>query len=299
MSELNWGLTRKKATLEKRAAILEDIRAFFSAHGYIEVETPHCIPANAPEVHIDQVAGNDWALHTSPEIAMKRMLAAGYEKIFQICRVWRDKERGQLHLPEFTILEWYRTGIDYKCEELLLALAPQGFIQRSEKKIDLASPWERLTVAEAFARYASKSLKEAIQEDLFEEILTGEVEPRLGQNKPTFLTEYPITMAALARTKPNDPEVAERFELYIDGVELANAFSELTDPVEQRCRFEEEERARRNAGKKASPLPERFLNEMENMPEAAGIALGVDRLIMLLTLAKGISEVSAFTPEEL
>jgi len=160
-------------------------------------------------------------------------------------------------------------------------------------------PWQKLTLAEAFARHASMELHEALATDCFEEILTSEVEPHLGTEKPTFLTEYPSSQAALARTKPGEPEVAERFELYIDGLELANAFSELTDPEEQRHRFEEDENLRRKAGKKAYPLPEKFLDELASMPEAAGIALGLDRLVMLLTGATEIDQVVAFSPDEL
>ena len=304
MSEPNWTLARKRQSLTERSRIIQDIRSFFINRGYLEVETPHRIPANAPEPHIDAVVSGDWALHTSPELAMKRLLAAGYEQLFQICRVWRDGERGQYHLPEFSLLEWYRTGTDYhglmtECTELLFVLVPQGKLSRQGHTIDLTLPWQQLTVAEAFSQYASMNLDEALASDRFEEILTTEVEPHLGRHRPTFLTEYPARLAALARTKPGEPQVAERFELYIDGLEIANAFSELTDPQEQRSRFETDEQARRSAGKTPYPLPEKFLNELATMPEAAGIALGLDRLIMLLTDAVDIDEVVAFTADEL
>jgi lysyl-tRNA synthetase class 2 len=304
MSEPNWVLASRRQALTERAGIIQDIRSFFINRGYLEVETPHRIPANAPEPHIDAVVSGDWALHTSPELTMKRLLAAGYEQLFQICRVWRDGERGQYHLPEFTLLEWYRTGTDYhglmtECAELLFVLVPQGKLSRQGRTIDLTLPWQQLTVAEAFSQYASMGLEEALASDRFEEILTTEVEPHLGKNRPTFLTEYPVCLAALARTKPGEPQIAERFELYIDGLELANAFSELTDPQEQRSRFETDEQARRSAGKTPYPLPEKFLNELATMPETAGIALGLDRLIMLLTDAVNIDEVVAFTTDEL
>ena len=304
MSEPNWTLARKRQALTERARIIQDIRNFFVNRGYLEVETPHRIPANAPEPHIDAVASDSWALHTSPELAMKRLLAAGYEQLFQICRVWRDSERGQYHLPEFTLLEWYRAGIDYhalmtECMELFFVLVPEGKLSRQGRMIDLTMPWEKLTIAEAFTRYASMDLDEALATDRFEEILTAEVEPQLGKDRPTFLTEYPASMAALARLKPEYAQVAERFELYIDGLELANAFSELTDPDEQRSRFEADEETRRNTGKTPYPLPEKFLTEMTTMPEAAGIALGLDRLIMLLTDAERIDDVVAFTPGDL
>jgi lysyl-tRNA synthetase class 2 len=304
MSEPSWALSRKRQTLTERARIIQNIRSFFIDRGYLEVETPHRIPANAPEPHITAVASGACALHTSPELAMKRMLAAGYEQLFQICRVWREGERGQFHLPEFTMLEWYRTGIDYhalmnECMELLFVLVPEGKLCRAGRTIDLTMPWQKLTVAEAFTRYASVDLNQALASDGFEEILTSEVEPHLGKEKPTFLIEYPSSLAALARTKAGEPQVAERFELYIDGLELANAFSELTDAKEQRRRFEEDEELRRTAGKTPYPLPEKFLAELATMPEAAGIALGLDRLIMLITEAKKIDDVVAFGPDDL
>lgn len=304
MKEPNWTLARKRQALTERAMIVQEIRHFFINRGYLEVETPHRIPANAPEAHIDVVASGDWALHTSPEVAMKRLIAAGYEQLFQICRVWREGERGQYHLPEFTLLEWYRTGVDYhalmtECMELLFVLVPERTLSRQGRTIDLTMPWQQLTVAEAFTQYATVSLEDAIAADRFEEILNSEVEPHLGKDRPTFLTEYPACMAALARTKPGNAEVAERFELYIDGLEVANAFSELTDPKEQRGRFEAEEQSRRSAGKTAYPLPEKFLGELGTMPPAAGIALGLDRLIMLLTDTKSIDEVVSFTPDQL
>jgi lysyl-tRNA synthetase class 2 len=304
MNEPNWILARKRQALTERSRIIQDIRNFFVNRGYLEMETPHRIPVNAPEPHIDALASGDWALHTSPELTMKRLLAAGYEQLFQICRVWRDGERGQYHLPEFTLLEWYRAGTDYhglmtECTELLFVLVPEGKISRQGRTIDLTVPWQQLTVTEAFSQYASMGLDEALDSDRFEEILTTEVEPHLGKARPTFLTEYPSSLAALARTKPGEPQIAERFELYIDGLEVANAFSELTDPHEQRSRFEADEQARRSAEKTPYPLPEKFLNELAAMPASAGIALGLDRLIMLLTDAVNIDEVVAFTPDDL
>ena len=304
MTGLNWSLSRKKSLLLQRAAILHKVRAFFLEQGYLEVETPHRIPANAPEPHIDAAPSGDWALHTSPEIAMKRLLAAGHEKIFQICRVWREGELGRHHLPEFTLLEWYRSGIDYhdlmaECTALLQSIVPEGKLTRSGRQISLAAPWEKLTLAEAFSSYASINLDHALEAGCFEEVLTAEVEPHLGKARPTFLTEFPVAMAALARVKPGDPRVAERFELYIDGLELANAFSELTDPLEQRKRFAADEERRRAAGKTPYPLPESFLSELAAMPEAAGIALGLDRLVMLITGTEKIDDVVAFTPDDL
>ncbi|NIQ96283.1 MAG: EF-P lysine aminoacylase GenX [Desulfuromonadales bacterium] len=302
--EQNWALARKKKTLQERARIVQTIRAFFIKHGYLEVETPHRVPGNAPEMHIEALPSGEQFLHTSPELPMKRLVAAGYERLFQICRVWRGGERGRLHLPEFTLLEWYRAHVDYtalmtECAELLKALCPSGRLAWQGHTVYLAAPWERLTVAEAFNRHAGCSAEEALAAGRFEEVLSFEVEPRLGRKTPTILCEYPAELAALARRKPGEPSVAERFELYICGLEIANAFSELTDPVEQRERFEADEAARRAAGGRPYPLPENFLRDLGTMPCAAGIALGLDRLVMLLTDSPSIDDVVAFTPEEL
>jgi lysyl-tRNA synthetase class 2 len=272
------------------------------------VETPHRIPAPAPESHIDAVPSGKWFLHTSPELCMKRMLAAGYEKIFQICRCWREGERGSQHIPEFTLLEWYRVRSDYlalmdECEALIQSLAVEiGLGERVTYRghsILLASPWERITVEEAFNRYAKIPAKEALKQDLFDELMVGEIEPRLGTKTPTFIYDYPAERRAMARLKKEAPAVAERFELYLGGLEIANAFSELIDTEEQRKVFQFEMETRRLLGKKVYPMPERFLTELEEIPPSAGIALGVDRLVMVLLNAAKIDEVIAFTPEEL
>jgi elongation factor P--(R)-beta-lysine ligase len=302
--DINWQLARKAGRLEERARIVQAIRAFFVERRYLEVETPQRVPAPAPEQYIEAIASEGWFLQTSPELCMKRLLAAGYPRLFQLCRCWRAGERGGRHLPEFTMLEWYRAGSDYHalmddCEALLGHLLPAGLLTWGRTAVDLAPPWPRLSVREAFARYASCSLDEALAADRFDEVLALEIEPQLGLGKPTFLLEYPAELAALARRKPDNPVVAERFELYVLGMELANAFSELTDPMEQRRRFDQEEAARRAAGKRPYPSPEKFLQELPAMPDAAGIALGVDRLVMLLTGADSIDQVVAFTPEEL
>jgi lysyl-tRNA synthetase class 2 len=233
---------------------------------------------------------------------MKRLLAAGYPQLFQLARVWRGGERGTRHLPEFTLLEWYRREADYTalladCEALLAALCPAGRLVWQGRSFDLAPPWERLTVAEAFRRYADVDVAVALAAGRFDELMALQIEPQLGAERPTFLLDYPAECAALARRKPNDPEVAERFELYLGGVELANAFSELTDPCEQRRRFERDEALRRAAGKEPLPLPEPFLTELATLPAAAGIALGIDRLVMLLCDAQSLDAVVAFTPE--
>jgi len=303
MTDINWALARKQPKLEQRARIIQQIRAFFIDRDFLEVETPHRIPANAPEPHIEMVPAGDRYLHTSPELAMKRLLAVGLPDLFQVARVWRDGERGSRHLPEFTLLEWYRSGTDYTtlmadCESLMAALVPSRKFSWRGRDIDLTPPWQRLTVTEAFNRFASLSLVEALQAGSFDEILVNEIESHLG-NHPVFLYEYPAVLGALARTKPGDPTVAERFELYIGGLELANAFSELTDAAEQRRRFEQDEFQRRRAEKPSRPMPERFLCDLDHLSDCAGIALGIDRLVMLLTDSPTIDEVVAFTPEEL
>ncbi len=304
----NWTLARRKSALEKRATIIQGIRKFFIDQGYLEIETPHRVPTLPPDSYIDAIACGNWFLHPSPEICMKRMLSAGYEKIFQLCRCWRDGERGKLHSPEFTLLEWYCRGEDYQtlmdeCEELIRTLAGSiglgGKIFFDNREIGLSSPWEKISVESAFNRYTHVSMKEAIRRDLFDELMVNEIEPRLGMKKPTFLYDYPAERGAMARLKGEDPTLAERFELYIGGIELANGFSELIDAEEQRSRFHQENENRRSLGKPLYPLPEKFLEEMGTMPPSVGIALGVDRLVMVLLGASSIDEVVAFTPEEL
>jgi len=301
-------LARRKAALEQRAKIIQSIRAFFIKDGYLEVETPHRIPAPAPESHINAVHSGNWFLHASPELCMKRMLAAGYERIFQICHCWREGERGSQHVPEFTLLEWYRVGVDYldlmdECEALIQFLAAnlgmKEKINYHGHPISLESPWERMTVQEAFRCYTKISANKALRKDLFDEVMVENIEPHLGINKPTFLYDYPSERRSLARLKEEDPTVAERFELYLGGLEIANAFSELTDVEEQRKVFESEIETRRSLEKEIYPMPEKFLAELNVMPPSAGIALGVDRLVMVLLNAKTVDEVVAFTPEEL
>ncbi|PLY07713.1 MAG: EF-P lysine aminoacylase GenX [Desulfuromonas sp.] len=301
MQDPNWAIARKRELLEQRARIVQTIRAFFVEQGFLEVETPQRIPANAPELHIDPLPSGSWWLQTSPELAMKRLLAAGYGDIFQLCRVWRAGERGARHLPEFTLLEWYRDARDYTalmddCEALLSTLIPAARVSWQGEEIDLTRSWPRLSVDEAFARYASCSMDEALSTGRFDVVMSLEIEPRLG-NGPVFLCDYPLECGALARRKPGDETRVERFELYLGGLELANAFSELCDPDEQRRRFESERALREADGKPGTPLPEPFLKELSGLQSAAGIALGVDRLVMLLTDAPCIDEVVCFPPE--
>jgi lysyl-tRNA synthetase class 2 len=239
---------------------------------------------------------------------MKRMLAAGYERLFQICRCWRAGERGSFHLPEFTMLEWYRIGASYldlmdDCEALIRGVATDigldGKIGYRGNNIALDGAWPRISVREAYRRYAGITMEQALEEDRFDEEMVQAIEPMLGLDRPVFLYDYPAERGALARLKKEDPTVAERFELYIGGVEIANAFSELIDADEQRARFAEEAAYRHSMGKPPYPFPERFLADLPAVPPAAGIALGVDRLVMLLLDAASIDEVVAFTPEDL
>ncbi|NWG04686.1 MAG: EF-P lysine aminoacylase GenX [Syntrophaceae bacterium] len=301
-------LAKREKVLWGRARILQGTRQFFIEKGYLEVETPHRIPLPAPESHIDAIPSGSWFLHPSPELCMKRMMAAGYEKIFQICRCWRDRERGSQHLPEFTLLEWYRADADYlglmkECEEFIQSVAT--FIGLGENiffrghEIDLNPPWERISVQEAFQHGSQFSMAEALERNLFDEIMVQEIEPRLGVERPTFIYDYPTERGALARPKPEDPSVSERFELYIGGLELANGFSELVDPEEQRRRFHHENEYRQSVGKWVYAMPEKFLSELNQMPPSAGVAFGVDRLVMVFWDAKTIDEVVAFTQEEL
>jgi len=300
-------LAARKRNLWLRARMVQLIREFFIERGYLEIDTPQLISAPAPEVHIEAISAGGRYLQTSPELCMKRLLASGFPKIFQISKCFRRGERGDCHLPEFSLLEWYRTGIDYhllmdECEELIRFVSQRldmgGKIPYRANKIDLKKPWQRISVSAAFDRYASTSLKSALEKGCYDRVMVEEIEPNLGMIMPTFLYDYPAAMAALARLKPVNRALAERFEIYIAGLELANGFSELNDPAEQRFRFERELQIRDAEGKETYPMPERFLRSLEHMPDAAGIALGVDRFAMLFSGALKIDEVVPFTPEE-
>jgi lysyl-tRNA synthetase class 2 len=304
----NYRASQLKRNLQVRARLIQAIRSFFIDREYLEVETPIRIPAPAPEAHINAVSSDDWFLQTSPELCMKQMLAAGYSRIFQICKCFRHKERGRKHLPELTMLEWYRSGHNYKdlmneCEDLICAVARR--INGNEKisyrslEINVATPWTRMSVAAAFQRYASMEMEKALEKDCFDEVMATEIEPQLGSTTPLFLYDYPVLCGALARLKPRNNLLAERFELYIAGIELCNGFSELTDSTEQKTRFEKEQRLRKSFGHPVYPMPQKFLAALNDMPEAGGNALGIDRLAMLFCDATEIDDVVAFTPEEL
>ena len=295
-----------KKKLHERAALIRAVRFFFENKGYLEVETPVRNPVLLPEINIEPVPTADFFLQTSPELCMKRLLAGGYEKIFQICKCFRGQERGGHHLPEFTMLEWYRVHGEYQSlmtetVELLQCVAGKihGVAGMDETMISLLQqPSRFLTVRDAFALYTATTAEQAIVEDCFEEQLVDLIEPHLGIQELCFLYDYPVKLGSLAQTKQDDTSLAERFELYVNGVELANGFSELTDVVEQRQRFETEMQLAQQNGQ-CWQMPEQFLKDLQIMPDSCGIALGLDRLVMILSGASTIDEVVSFTAEEL
>ncbi len=296
-------LSHIKANLERRALIYDIIRTFFRSEGFLEVETPLQVPTVAPEKYITPFTVNGWFLSTSPEMHMKRLLAAGCSKIFQICHCFRKSERGQLHNPEFTMLEWYRVGADYMqiiqdTERLVLALASRlhlgTTIRYQGAEIDLVSPWPRIRVRQAFLRSAGWDPFDRLDEERFDVDLVEKVIPNFAANRPTVLIDYPVAMASLARIRPGKPPVAERAEVFIGGLELANAYSELTDAAEQERRFKHEIDSLTLEGKTNVAMPQRFLDAVFRLPECGGVALGIDRLVMLLCDAASIDEVIAF-----
>ncbi|OIP93346.1 MAG: EF-P lysine aminoacylase GenX [Syntrophobacteraceae bacterium CG2_30_61_12] len=298
-------LAAKKANLQARCRIIQLIRRFFHARDFLEVRTPVRTRAPAPEPYIEAIPSAGWFLAPSPELYMKRLLAAGYQKIFQIAPAFRWNETGRLHHSEFTLLEWYRADADHEalqqdCIELIteisVGLDQFPLISFQGHTLSVAGRWPRITVAEAFERWAGWCPGPDPDQQRFDLDLVTHVEPRLGFPTPGFLTDYPAGQAALARLKPGCPEVAERFELYWAGIELANGFSELTDPREQRRRFQDTLERRRLAGCSVYPLPEAFLDALRHLDRAAGIALGIDRLVAIFTNAYDLDQVVAFPP---
>ena len=294
------------ANLKKRSLLIQTIRDFFVQQHYLEVETPLRSPCIIPEAQIDPISSEECYLQASPELYMKRLLSKGFDKIFQICKCFRKNERGSLHLPELTLLEWYARDQTYldlmdDCENLIRSIAQtlntSDTIDYQGNTIYLEPPWTRITVENAFEQYASKSLADALRDRSFDEIISFEIEPCLGYGTPTFLYDYPACMASLAKLKPDNPKLAQRFELYIGGIELANAFTELTDPIEQKNRFVHENSLRNAQSRSNLPIPEKFLSDLKNLNNAAGIALGVDRLVMIFCNCSIIDDVIAFTPE--
>ena len=315
--KVDWRPSASIETLRLRAKLLAQIRAFFSAREVLEVETPLLAAAPVTDLHLHALScryrgpgadrGRELYLQTSPEFAMKRLLAAGSGPIFQICKAMRDGEAGRRHNPEFTILEWYRPGWDHHrlMDEVGELLA----------EVLGTRPGERLTYAEAFERYASidphaasdEALRLRVEalgmdstdglrrDDLLDLILTHVIEPKLGHCQPTLIHDYPASQASLARVRPGDPSLADRFEVFAEGVELANGYHELVDPEEQRRRFEADLEARHHAGLREVPIDERLLAALEHgLPDCAGVALGVDRLLMLKGGTRDIVDVLAF-----
>jgi lysyl-tRNA synthetase class 2 len=317
-------LERRLPHLQTRARLQAAMRQWFAGEDFLEVETPILQAAPGAEVHLTGFA-TEWELpdgesrerwlHSSPEFAMKKLLAGGLPRIFQFARVFRNAEGSALHHPEFTMLEWYRTGVGYEaimadCAALLAALGVDQLRWDGHVCDPRAEP-ERLTVADAFVRHAGVDLfatmgnAEALSgasgvamhagdtwEDVFFRIMFEKIERRLGMGRPTILCEYPISMAALARAKPGDPRVAERFELYVCGVELANAFGELTDPRIQRERLEADMDLKDRLYGVRWPVDEDFLAALDHgLPDCSGIALGFDRLVMLASGAARIEDV--------
>ena len=309
--------------LRRRALLTQAVRAFLAARGYTEVETPYAVPVPGEEVHLsafrttreqpDGTVQPLW-LHTSPEFAMKRLLVAGAGPVFQLARVWRNGEGSRRHAAEFTMLEWYRPGLSFdglmdEVEALLRAVLPPD-VMSGGTRTSLAR-FDRLTVAEAFHRHAGVDVLATAGdagalaagagaalrdgegwEDLFFRLLLERVEPHLGQANPTFLTHWPAAQAALARRDPSDPRVALRFELFLCGMELANAFEELTDADEQRARFQDDRAQRHALYGPDWPLDEDFLAALTHgMPPASGIAMGFDRLAMAASGADRIGQV--------
>ena len=294
-------LQNNKARMRKRAGLLSAIRAYFDERDFIEVETPIVIKAPAPEEYIEGIPVENGFLRTSPELEMKKMLCDGYEKIYQIGSCFRKNEFGSRHRPEFTMLEWYETKINYLqllefTADLLRSSAQKTIgstqIEYQGQAIDLSLAPQIITVRDAYKKYAGVDVDKIDDEEKFDEIMTSQVEPCLGLGQMTFLIDYPANRAALARLKPGKPEVAERWELYLAGMEIANAYGELTDPVEQRKRFEEAQTIRAKNDFIPYPFPDDFFKALESgMPECSGCALGVDRLAMIFTNSADIAEI--------
>lgn len=288
--------------LKKRALIYKALRNFFDEHDFIEVTTPTALNEAAPEEFIESVfCSNKKLLRCSPELAMKRLLCSGMEKIYQIGPCFRADEFGSRHREEFTMLEYYQTGIDYMEMLELTAQMVQaaGRVMNPDlqfcykgKNFSLAETPEIITVADAFLKYTSKTSFQADIDGDFDELMVCNIEPNLGRGRMTFLIDYPSNRASLSRLKAANPQVAERFELYIEGMELANAFGELTDAKIQQERFDAARKFRSaNNMKEYPPTPKFFQALSDGMPESSGSALGVDRLIMVLTDTPDIADV--------
>jgi lysyl-tRNA synthetase class 2 len=295
--------------LQLRARVFAEVRSFFGERGFLELDTPLWSSECGTETHVEPVPCGDGYLITSPELHMKRLLVGGVFKSFQIAHCFRSGERGPLHSPEFLLLEWYRAFSGYRAvmvdtEELLHALcravsSSSSVRLQDGRELDFTPPFERLSVREAFARFADiadAAALAAVDEDQYFQLLVDRVEPALERwPRPVFLYDYPASQAALARLSPNDPSVAERFELYAGGIELCNGYGELNAADEQRARCELERARRKGLGRHVPAMPARFLGALEQgMPRAGGNALGLDRVIAILSGASRIDAVRAF-----
>lgn len=317
--------------LHARAKALAALRAFFAAREFVEVETPLLVPSPGLEIHLDAVRAGDGYLITSPEYQMKRLLAGGFERIFQVCKCFRAGEHGPHHASEFTMVEWYRAYAELdaiiKDTEALVhtvvrAVSQSSHVKIGTRSIDVTPPWPRMTVRDALKKWAAIDLAgdesaadlvakvrlsgvavadDTAWDDAFFTAFLAKVEPAIAAlEHPLILEDWPAPLAALAKRKPTDPLVALRFEAYVGGLELANAFGELTDPVEQRARFESDQQIRRDRGREVYPIDEKLLAALaEGLPPSAGIALGFDRLVMLATGVSSIDQVLTFTAAEL
>ncbi|MDM8566750.1 EF-P lysine aminoacylase EpmA [Candidatus Halobeggiatoa sp. HSG11] len=307
---MTWQPTASLEMLQLRTKLYQDIRKFFANRQVLEVETPILSTGSVPEPTIEPLHTNysnktQLFLQTSPELAMKRLLAAGSGAIFQITKVFRDNEVGRWHNPEFTMLEWYRPKFNKmdlikEVDELLQTLLKS----QSAECINYCELFEKYTGLNPL-RASLQELQTYVQDvqnpQLLERdtclqlILSQQIETKLGKKYPTIITDFPASQAALARKKTDNPQLAERFEVYVQGVELANGFYELTDPIEQRQRFEQDLVTRKKLNLPTHPLDEDFLAALEaGLPDCSGVAVGLDRLLMLITGAKHIHEVLAF-----
>ncbi len=292
--------------LAERARIVRAVRAFFESRGFVEVETPAIVPSPGMDLHLDAYAIDGGFLITSPEYQMKRLLAEGHERIFQVSRCFRRGEQGAQHNPEFTMVEWYRGNssvLDVMADtEQLVAAVSGGTFRIGARAIDARPPLSRITVCEAFERFAGVNEENVLawaagDEDRYFRTWVERVEPRIAEmDHAVFVVDYPASQASLARTKPSDPRFCERFELYVAGVELCNGFGELTDAKEQRARFEHDQAARRARGLPVYPIDENFMAALDRgLAPCAGNALGLDRLVALACGTTDIREVLAFS----
>ncbi len=298
-----------------REKVIDTIRNFFKQQGFHEVQTPILVPVPSAESNLEvfetaltTAAGKSRRafLILSPEYALKKLVSAGLGNIFEITRSFRNLEEvSPTHNPEFTMLEWYRVGADYRnimedFENLFLKIIGKNKMIYQNEEYDLSLPWPRISFSEAFKKYAGKNLKDVPDEDFYQ-VFFNEIEPQLrASHKPAFIYDYPVSQASLARKKSSDPRFAERWEVFIAGIELGNCFSELTDWKEQSGRLKADIKKRKRLKKTAFPVDADFIDALKSgMPETAGIAVGVDRLVMLAADTATVSETLFFPGDEL